>query len=63
MDIFKYVEGFVIEILGYFVCFILVDIFISVLYKDVVGMLIKCVSDTSLEGIEIRRKIVDRIKI
>lgn len=63
MDIFKYVEGFVIEILGYFVCFILVDIFISVLYKDVVGMLIKCVSDISLEGIEIRRKIVDRIKI
>lgn len=38
-------------------------IFISVLHEDVVGMLIKCASDTTLEGIEIRYKIVDRIKI
>lgn len=51
------------EILGYSLTLILVHIFISVLHEDIVGMLIKCASDTTLEGIEIRYKIVDRIKI
>ena len=60
---FKYAESSAIEILGYSLSLVLVSIFISVLHEDVVGVLVKCASDTSLEGIEIRHKIVDRIKI
>lgn len=41
----------------------MVNIFINVLHEDIIGMLIKCASDTSLEGIEMRYKIADRIEI
>lgn len=63
MDTCKSAEGSAIEILGYSLSLVLVDIFISVLHEGIVGMLIKCTNDTSPEGIEIRYKIADRITV
>ena len=49
--------------MGYSLSLVLVSIFIGVLHEDVISMLIKCACDTSLEGLEMRYKITDRIKI
>lgn len=51
------------EILRYSLTLVLVNCFVNVLCEDVVGMMIKCASDTGLEGVEIRYKIGDRIKV
>lgn len=63
MDTFKCAEDSASEIVGYSLNLVLVNISISVLYEVVVGILVKCARDPSLEGIEISYKIVDRIKI
>lgn len=63
MDTFKSAGGSAIEILGQPLSFVLVNILTNVLLEDRVGMLIKCASDINLEGIEIRYKRADKIKI
>lgn len=63
MVVFKSIEGSPIEILDYSRSLVLVNNFISVLHEGIIGMLIEWTRDTSLEGIEIRYKIADRIEV
>lgn len=63
MDTYMSAGGSAIEIVGWSLSLVLVNIFTNVLLEGRVGMLIKCASDTNMEGIEIRYNRADRIKI